>query len=285
MGPQRYLIKVVSEAALPSLLLRRHPEDTRIIDADLQQPHDLQLQPGRSDIDELARRTFSDAEALAACQEWHRTREQLDVVVRQHTAMLVITPWERTALPAAPMRLLPLIGESGLPIELKHSVPAWASSRWGARAAAASRIFHRAAEQARPYIPCAEVGAVWCPSGQPPRRVSARLVPGRWSATACERFPFYDLNWLESHYTGFSLLSAARALLTPMQAYRVADALQDAADCVDVHVPIAGINRWLASAEFSAGPTRAVRRVHADPALSAAAGADLCWVVWPDDVV
>lgn len=281
MNAQRYLIRVLSDAALPDVLLRRHDDDRRVVDADLALPHDLWLSPSRSDLDELERRMFSEGEALAACKEWHETQTLLDVVVRDRATTLVVVPWTHAVPSSGLLRLLPLVGETGSPVEMRQAQAAWVSTRADARRGDATSIFHRPARAVGAMTPCAEVSAVWCPPGQLPRDVSARIAAGGCSAVFCERFPCFEQRWLESHYNGFDVLNAAPVLLTLPQAEAVAFALRTDPDFADIEVHTGSLRNWLGSGEFSAGATHPVRRLRAYPALSKAAGVPVEWVVWP----
>lgn len=281
MGAQRYLIKVLSDAALPDVLLRRYDDDRRVVDADLALPHDLWLSPSRSDLDELERRTFTEGEALAACREWHETQPLLDVLVRDRATTLVVVQWTHAVPSNGQLRLLPLMGESGAPVEMRHAQAAWVSTRADSGRGDARHIFHRPARDVGEMTPCAEVSAMWCSPGQSPRAVSARVAAGDRSVVRGERFPCFEQRWLESHYVGFDVLNAAPVLLTPGQAESVALALSKLPDFADIEVCTGSLRGWLGSGEFSAGATHPVRRVAAHPALSEAAGVAVEWVVWP----
>jgi hypothetical protein len=281
MQPLRYLIRVVSDAALPDVLLRRQRDDCRRFDADLARPHDLRLSPDRSDLDELARRTFSEVEALAACREWHETQPLLDVVVSGRECTLVIVPWTHVLSLGRPLRLLPLVGESGATVELAHAHCGWISNRADARGTDVHPFIYRPRRGPAGETLCAEVSAVWCLRGQLPRVVTARIAPGERLMDCCERFPFFEQRWLESHYGGFDALNAAPVLMTPLQAEAVAEVLMADADFTQVEVRTGSLRNWMGSAEFSAGATYPVGRMRAHPALSAAAGTPIHWVVWP----
>lgn len=289
MTPPRYFVRVESGGSLPALLLNRLPNHRRRFDPDLHAPHDLVLPPDCDDEAELARRSFSFAEARLACREWHTASSLLDVAMAYQEPVLAVVPAETVVSDlrsrAVVLRLLPLMAENGQLLELDCSVAAWESTREDDSFGQSVRLF-RAPKLPLPTTLCAEVNASMRQTDGSMASVSARLTPCRSAGARVERFAFFERTWLESHFIGHDLLKCARVLMTPEQAQRLAAALRGRDDFTEVRTHTGSIQEWLGSGEFSWGVASLKGRfVAAEPLHCDVVGTGLEWVVWPQPTI
>ena len=288
MHETRYIIRVLSDGPAPAYLLKRLPGDHRHQDADLAAPHDLCLLPARSDQDELRVRTYTEGEAIEACREWHAVHPRLDVLMSHHPTTLVLVRVDQTGASsgldadARLLRLLPVIGESGDPVELELSVPAWTSDRADGVRRSAHQVFWRPLPDRFAAALFADVTVTRRGRDGARQVASARLLHGESADTIEWRLPCYERDWFASHYLGLHWLAAAASVMNVAQARALMSALCVEGDAIELQLHVAPLEHWLGSAEFQSGV--ASRPVVIEPAhhlLQAAVGVPLCWVVWP----
>lgn len=278
---QRYIIRCESAEALPACLFKRLPGDWRHTCPDLDELHDLALNQRLTDVDVVWRRSFDEAEAMAACAEWHETQTRLDLLMSDARVTMVLQPVESFLLAAATrplLRLLPLVREGGGQLEPALSVAAWASTR--VRHSAGEHIFRRGSLNAP--AACAEVFALRRRADGAVEELSSRVAVDAMSGSTLERYAFAERSWLASHFGGHDLRNAMSVAMTPDQAARLAAALELHPEFSEVAVQLGTIRDFVGSAEFEAGlVSRPVRFEDADASLCGAVAARVHWVVWP----
>ena len=280
-----YVIRVLSDGAAPSYLLKRLPEDRRYRDPDLMAPHDLCLAPGRSDLDELLGRAFTEPEAIEACRERHAVQPRLDVLMSTHPMTLVLVRLDQRTdfdVGSRLLRLVPAIGESGTAVEPELSVPAWVSDRADGLRRNRHHLFWRPPADRPGAALYADVTMTRRRCDGVARVASARLLHGESPADIERRLPCYESGWLASHYGGHDWMAAASSVMTVAQAQALLSALCADSDVIDLQLRVGALRRWLGSAEHHSGV--ASHPVLIEPAhhrFHAAVGVPVCWVVWP----